>query len=551
MFTTVVLGLITPIILYSLSSLWCLLHNYLIAKNIGLHIILIPVRPDNPLWILLSPYIIPLFRKIPFGNGTFTRFCRTDWYFSEGYEAHRQFGDAIILCSPGANWLYLCDPKTARDILRRERAGEFGRDYSSVAMLDVFGPNISTAEGQDWQRQRKCTAVSFNEHSNALVFQQALRQGKQAVEYWASFGDQGMRSTAQDVKTVALNVLSYAGFGKEGDFKKSTDAMHSEGPLSFQEALSAILGNAILVFALGPSGLKSLSFIHRCKRLGEAISSLQKYMTDMIEQTARTDRKRGLHRNLLQNLAEASADGLLSKEEVIGNMFVYNFAGHDTTSHALATTLHLLAAYPEVQEWMAEEIDHVVTKYPNGELPYEALQLFPRTLSVLYETLRLYDPVPGVVKRINNTNASQLTISDKTYLIPKGTMLDFNYTALHMHPNYWGDDAAEWKPSRWIRTEPGRAPVHEREAMRIPDDGSFLAWSDELRGCPGKKFAQVEHVGVMVSMFRQHRVEPVREEGENQEDARRRVKEAVADTGMRLLLQMLHPEKVALRWKQI
>ena len=38
--------------------------------------------------------------------------------------------------------------------------------------------------------------------------------------------------------------------------------------------------------------------------------------------------------------------------EIFGNIFVTMFAGRDTTANTLAYAMLLLAAYPEVQDWV-------------------------------------------------------------------------------------------------------------------------------------------------------------------------------------------------------
>jgi hypothetical protein len=58
-------------------------------------------------------------------------------------------------------------------------------------------------------------------------------------------------------------------------------------------------------------------------------------------------------------------------------------------------------------------------------------------------------------------------------------------------------------------------------------------------------------VGVLVALFRQYRVKPVLLAGEDDETARKRLQKLVEeDTGMRLLLQMMHPEKAVLKWEK-
>lgn len=45
----------------------------------------------------------------------------------------------------------------------------------------------------------------------------------------------------------------------------------------------------------------------------------------------------------------------LSVDEILGNVFVFNFAGDDTTAIPLATSVLLLVARRAIQHWMWEE----------------------------------------------------------------------------------------------------------------------------------------------------------------------------------------------------
>ena len=56
----------------------------------------------------------------------------------------------------------------------------------------------------------------------------------------------------------------------------------------------------------------------------------------------------------------------------------------------------------------------------------------------------------------------------------------------------------------------------------------------------------------MAVLFSDWRVEPVRQEGETAEDARKRVLSLIEEeSGYVLLLQMPHPEKAPLRWTRV
>jgi cytochrome P450 len=251
--------------------------------------------------------------------------------------------------------------------------------------LDVFGPNISTMNGSDWQRQRKCTAASFNEQSNVLVWSESLRQGQQLLQYWKDNTHAGESSTmAKDTRTLALDVLVHAAFGKSFDFYGARDKKTTSGPLSYRDALAILLENAILILALGPKALKRLTFIPQLRQLSNAAEQFRQYMLDMFEEHAHHVQGEKAQGNLIKSLVRASLDDkLISQDEVIGNIFVFNFAGHDTTAHSLAYTFMLLAAHPEVQEWMAEEIRYVMGDQDVLKADYSMFPRLVRTLAVL------------------------------------------------------------------------------------------------------------------------------------------------------------------------
>jgi cytochrome P450 len=152
----------------------------------------------------------------------------------------------------------------------------------------------------------------------------------------------------------------------------------------------------------------------------------------------------------------------------------------------------------------------------------------------------------------------------KTIIVPPKTLVIPSYSALHTHPRYWGANSLTWQPSRWITsgsspsTYMSASPTRhkhplESESFNTPRKyaSPFIAWSAGARSCPGQKFSQVEFVAVMAGLFREWKVKPVREMGEDDTMARSRIQRLVEkESGMVLLLQLLHPEKAVLTWER-
>lgn len=77
----------------------------------------------------------------------------------------------------------------------------------------------------------------------------------------------------------------------------------------------------------------------------------------------------------------------LTVDEILGNIFVFNFAGHDTTAISLAYSMLLLVARPDVQDWIAEELNFYLDSEDSEIWQYEVI--FPklkRCLAVLVQT---------------------------------------------------------------------------------------------------------------------------------------------------------------------
>lgn len=68
-----------------------------------------------------------------------------------------------------------------------------------------------------------------------------------------------------------------------------------------------------------------------------------------------------------QENGEPGHTGGLTESEIYRNIFVVNFAGHDTTAHTLALAVVLLAASPSVQDWISQELHCVLVNHPTED----------------------------------------------------------------------------------------------------------------------------------------------------------------------------------------
>ncbi|KAI1739514.1 cytochrome P450 [Xylaria scruposa] len=259
--------------------------------------------------------------------------------------------------------------------------------------------------------------------------------------------------------------------------------------------------------------------------------------------------------NIKASLDAKQGEGL-TEREIYGNIFVINFAGHDTSSHVFTFAVYFLAANPEVQEWLSEELHSVLGRLPPHEWDYTAhFPRLKRCLAVLYETILLYTPVP--VTKWTREKTQILNVGDKTLVLPPNTMMCLAYSSLQTDPRWRGSDSLTRRPSRFIKPaevestfDREKKGATEEEFLQ-PRRGTFVGWPEGAHDCPGRKFSQVEFVASIASLFRNWRVDPVTFEGGTIQASRERVLNPIkTDSAIVLLQQMLHPERAPLIWSK-
>jgi cytochrome P450 len=385
-----------------------------------------------------------------------------------------------------------------------------------------------------------------------------------------------VHSVFHDASRLTLNVITCAGFGLSYHFRASQNSVKEGHSMSYGDALMSVMDNIVLL-VLVPFWMLNLPMIPKAlANFKTAICEFKDYMADMVELAKKEAAKNGIvHPNLLNTLVQKSQEMVESKNvgasgltdgEIYGNLFVFSFAGFETTASTLTYAIYLLAAYPKWQDWLVEEIQSVCGDLNVADPPsYETL--FPklnRCLAAIVcsyptlnysktnkqnqlETLRLF---PVVLKIPKNTGDSpqDITVKGRDYTIPADTDLLLNVVSLHRHSEYWGDDAQVWRPDRFIEKSSATSATLENETLRVPTPGSFVPWADGPRNCPGKKFAQVELVAVIAKLLHGHKIEVKRNLGETDEQARERVLSVTQDSEAILILHMRKSESVKLNF---
>jgi hypothetical protein len=226
----------------------------------------------------------------------------------------------------------------------------------------------------------------------SFVWTESLRQTQYLIEYWAKEDGvkDGFSSMSKDTRTLSLNVMAACGFRRSFDFKSSSEEVKTTGTYSYRDALQIVLDNAILIMLIPRQYLRYSWLPRKLQVLGKAAADFKLHMTRMLEEevsmmnrgetgsgSLMTSFVRALDTHQKEDIKATGSRGL-SMDEIFGNVFVVNFAGHDTTANTLAFTMILLAANLEVQDWVREEVRRVTKGMDIADWDYE--KLFPQLM---------------------------------------------------------------------------------------------------------------------------------------------------------------------------
>lgn len=365
----------------TIASWSCLsmLKKYNEVRKIGLPVLFTPVPYRSILWRTTKGQLERLFKHLPFGLGNFVEHTKMggNWHFRT--PLHDKYGPAFFVVSPGPTELIIADAAATEEVFTRSRQ-DFVKPVEAYKAMNIFGVNVVTVNGEAWQRHRLITTPPFNERNSNLVWRESRSQAEGMLQSWMKEQkDGGVTSTAEDTLTLALNVLMSAGLGRPCSYGEENSG-HGQHD-SYRDTLRFILDNLGLAILTNWYKLPLKILPKKLTQVKRAVNDFKAYLMKMVEEERTNSVKKiGSHTqgdNLMSALvrsSESTGRHSLSDQEIVGNLFVYNIAGHDTTANTLAYAITRLAADVETQEWVREELDAVLGT--QEELEYE--KVFPQ-----------------------------------------------------------------------------------------------------------------------------------------------------------------------------
>ncbi|KAH9175552.1 cytochrome P450 [Lactarius sanguifluus] len=427
--------------------------------------------------------------------------------------------------------LVVSDPKACNNI--------FVKDQPIFEMTEAFlrgtmqasGPSLFATTGAQHRTQRKLLNPAFNTKNMRYmtpIFHRITNQLRANLCSIVSNGPEEI-NVADWMGKLALELIGQAGLGYSFGIFEGRDDEYCRALKEWIPTFSSLAVSRNLFPYVDkifhPKVLKFLGRtlpwpkLNHLMDLAETLSTKSRGIYEAKKRLLElgddaTAKQVGDGNDIISLLMRASSAGpkdiQLSEEELVAQMAVFLIAGTGTTSTALSRILHLLSHHPEAQDKLRNELKDA--HKDNEELTHDQLVSLPFLEAVCRESLRLYPPVPGVMRTARSDVVLPLSspIRDVNgrevheIFVPKNTNVFVQIYNLNRDPSIWGADAAEWKPERWLSPLPQSVADANIQGVYA----NTMTFIGGTRACIGFKFSQLEMKVVLSQIIPAFRFAP-------------------------------------------
>ncbi|HEV2813010.1 MAG TPA: cytochrome P450 [Solirubrobacteraceae bacterium] len=366
--------------------------------------------------------------------------------------AQRRHGDVFTVRVTGQTWVMLAHP----DLVKATFAlGPQDADsgVANAPLRPLIGArNVLLLDGEEHLARRRLVLPPFHGDRMRAYAPIVAEAARRQFERWPAGRPV---SVLAGMQAITLDVILRAVFGVEEGARMERLRTNVRRTLSWLSGVRA----ALIFTYLGPERLERMASFRR---------QLAAVDEDVLAEIARR-RAAGDVAERDDVLSLLLTAGALSDQELRDELVTLLVAGHETTSALLSWAVHELARDPSAQDRLAAGEDGWAD-------------------AVVTETLRLWPPVPLVVRRLREAARFD------EFSLPAGTTVAPCTTVIHRRADLWENPDA-FRPDRFAGGV--RPPV-----------GPWFPFGGSVRRCIGAAFAQFEARGVLTEMARSFAWEP-------------------------------------------
>ncbi len=378
---------------------------------------------------------------------------------------------------------YLVNQPDLVDIVLRQRPDDFPKSGRiSEGLRPLLGQSVFLTNGETWKRQRRIIDPAFEGGRLREVFPAMVEAGQACVARLHQQAGNQPVEIEEIASHAAADVIFRTLF--------SIPIEHDTATAVFSEFRSYQRTQPLLNLAAFVPVPRWMPRFFR-KQTKQTARNIRRLITDLTQQRQRAIADGTAPDDLatkIMTTPDPQTGACFDNQEMVDQVAIFFLAGHETSASALSWALYLLATNPEWQEQVAQEVAQVM----GGEnIEFSDISKLKLTRDTFREALRLYPPVPMMVRQ------NQCPEQFRDRVLPRGSQIVLSPWHLQRHERLW-DNPDDFDPTRF-GTENGK------ECLRH----AFIPFSAGARVCTGAGFAMIEGPLLLAMLLGAFRFEAV------------------------------------------
>jgi cytochrome P450 len=377
-----------------------------------------------------------------------------------------QYGGFIRLGPLGPRELFLVTEPTAVRRVLLDNHTNYKKGLAAQRLRPILGQGSLLLEGDEWRRRRRLVQPALHKQKIAAYVGAFVEHTDAMLDRWRAAEAASLDAREEMLKLTMGLTLRNMFCADAVELRPLIDAWH------------------VLYDELSRARMRVLprpSFWDRRRRqeIAGAVATMHRVLEALIRERRSLDDGSVLAMLLAARDAERGTP--LSEAELRDELMTIFVGGYENSSNALAFTLALLAAHPEVAARQREEVE----LHLGGRTPAVTdLTALRYTRAVLEEAMRLYPPSWMITREALDDDVVA------GFRVRRGSQLLISGYGLHRAPELW-TEPEKFRPERFLPDAP--------EAVQR-DRFAYIPFGGGPRVCLGEQYALVEMTCVLARL---------------------------------------------------
>jgi cytochrome P450 len=364
------------------------------------------------------------------------------------------------------------DPDFIQYVLRDNHTNYQKSELSTKTAARLFGNGLLFSNGQFWLKQRRLIQPGFHHNKIHGLHGIIVSTARKMISDIPSGENIDIYS---QMHRISFSVLIHSLF----DINLS-DQTVSDLSRGFTDLQDFLLKDVNEPFR------KLFYFINRADRI---VLKKSKKIKDILKEIIRKRKSENTpHNDLLDMLLNARYEDTgegMNEEQIMDEIHILLFAGHETTANTLSWLLYLLANHQGIMKKLKSVIENMnILETPQNDY----------VNAVISEAMRLY-PAAWMTERVS-LNDDEF----KDFSFPKGTIIIPFFYGLHRNQKYWANES-HFEPDRFMISEP----------LKSKKVKNFFPFGAGPRMCIGNHFAMTEMAFILHEFLTKFEIYPTNE----------------------------------------